>query len=108
MKHAKELHQEKAFYLNIPIKSVYLELANNDNIDGDILVQGIIDLYFIDENNKLILLDYKTDYVEAEEELIAKYKMQLEIYKNALEEALDRKVDEVYIYSTWLDKAIKV
>ena len=79
-----------------------------NGIDEKILVQGIIDLYFIDQNDNLVLLDYKTDYVEKEEDLIAKYKMQLNIYKTALEEALNRKVNEVYIYSTWLDKIIKV
>jgi len=105
MKNAKELYKEKAFYLNLPINTVYSELVNDD-FAGDILVQGIIDLYFIDENNKLILLDYKTDYATKEEELISKYKMQLDIYKKALEEALQRKVDEIYIYSTWLDKEI--
>ena len=108
MKKAKELQQEKAFYLNVPIKEVYKEIETHEEIEGDILVQGIIDLYFIDENNKLILLDYKTDFVEREEQLILKYKMQLDIYKQALEEALHRPVDEIYIYSTWLDRAIKV
>ena len=105
MKKAKELYKEKAFYINIPIKDIYTELAEN-TAKGDILVQGIIDLYFIDGNDKLVLLDYKTDYVEQgkEEVLIQKYKMQLDFYKQALEDALHKKVDEVYIYSTWLDE----
>jgi len=107
MKKAKKLHREKAFYINIPIKEVYKE-TEKDNLEGDILVQGIIDLYFIDENNRVILLDYKTDYVESEQILIDKYKMQLDIYKRALEEALKQEVAEVYIYSTHLDKCIKV
>ena len=105
MKKAKTLQKEKAFYINIPIKEIYKQ---DCDLQGDILVQGIIDLYFIDENDKLVLLDYKTDYVEVgqEEGLIDKYKVQLDLYKNALEEALKRKVDEVYIYSTYLDKTI--
>ena len=110
MKNAKILQKEKAFYINIPIEEVYEEVrACNLELDGDILVQGIIDLYFIDENNKLVLVDYKTDYVEdgQEENLIKKYKMQLMLYKKALEEALNRKVDETYIYSTYLDKLVK-
>ncbi len=105
MQNARTLQKEKAFYINIPIKEVYKEA---ENLEGDILVQGIIDLYFIDENDKVVLLDYKTDYVEAgnEKELIDKYKVQLDLYRNALEQALNRKVDEVYIYSTYLDKTI--
>jgi len=74
------------------------------------LVQGIIDLYYINQKNELVLLDYKTDYVEngKEKELKNKYLEQLKIYKQALEQALQRKVDKVYIYSTYLDKEILI
>ena len=56
----------------------------------------------------LILVDYKTDYIEnGKEELLKnKYKKQLEIYKKALEEALNRKVKKTYIYSLKLNKEI--
>lgn len=105
LKEAKEFYQEKPFYINIPAKEIY-----NKNIDETILVQGIIDLYYIDKNDNLVLLDYKTDYVEngKEQELIKKYKKQLDLYKEALEEALNRKVDRVYIYSVWLGKEIEI
>ena len=73
------------------------------------LVQGIIDLYYIDKNDNLVLLDYKTDYVANgnEQELIDKYKQQLELYKRALEDSLNRKVDKIYIYSIYLNKRIE-
>ena len=103
MKNSKEVQREKPFYINIPIKEIYKQ-----ELEGDILVQGVIDLYFIDEQDKLVLVDYKTDYVDDEKELIKKYKIQLQIYKNALEQALERKVDEVKIYSTWRNKEINV
>ena len=73
-----------------------------------ILVQGIIDLYYINKNDELILLDYKTDFVKEETDLIDKYKIQLDIYKRALEYSLKRKVDKVYIYSLCLQKAIEL
>ena len=78
--------------------------------DETILVQGIIDLYAILENGEILLLDYKTDFVENgnEDALIKKYSNQLRIYKQALEDSLDKNVNEVYIYSLWLNKAIKV
>ena len=106
MQKSKILQKEKAFYINIPINTIYKEA----DLQGDILVQGIIDLYFVDEDDKLVLLDYKTDYIEQgkEQSLIKKYKVQLDLYKNALEEALKRKVDETYIYSTYLDKLIEI
>ena len=110
MKKAKVLQKERAFYINIPIEQVYDGIESNaEKSLGDILIQGIIDLYFIDENDKLVLLDYKTDYVEIgkEEKILEKYKIQLNLYKKALEEALKRNVDEVYIYSTYLEKLLK-
>ncbi|MCI8700431.1 MAG: helicase-exonuclease AddAB subunit AddA [Clostridia bacterium] len=103
MKKAKLIQREKPFYINLPIESIYKQ-----ELEGNILVQGVIDLYFIDEENKLVLVDYKTDYVDSEENLVKKYKVQLQIYKEALEEALQRKVDETIIYSTWRNKAINV
>jgi ATP-dependent helicase/nuclease subunit A len=102
-KEAKEVHKEKPFYIYISSDEIY-----NDETDEKILVQGIIDLYYIDKNGRLILVDYKTDYVadNNEQELIEKYKGQLEIYKRALEQALNKKVEAVYIYSTYLDRKI--
>ena len=76
--------------------------------NDSVLVQGIIDLYFVDENNKIILVDYKTDYVETEAKLVEKYKKQLELYKIAIEKSLNKKVDETYIYSTCLNKEILI
>ena len=65
-------------------------------------------MYYINKNDEIILVDYKTDYVEKnnEQELIDKYKSQLNIYKKALEQALNKKVKEVYLYSIYLDKEI--
>ena len=103
LKNAKEIHREKSFYMTIPAKEIY-----NKELDEKIVVQGIIDLYYINSNNDLILLDYKTDYVQSEEELVQKYNSQLELYKKALESSLNRKVDKIYIYSTYLGKEIEI
>ena len=105
LKTAKEFYQERPFYINVPAKEIY-----DGDMDEKILVQGIIDLYYIDKDDKLILLDYKTDYIEngKEEMLIDKYRNQLELYAQALENALNRKVDEKYIYSVYLGKEIRM
>ena len=100
---AKQVYKETPFYTYINTKEIY----NTEN-EENILVQGIIDLYYITKDDEIALVDYKTDYVENEEELIEKYKIQLEIYKKALEEALNKKVKETYIYSIGLNKAIKL
>ena len=74
--------------------------------DDEVLVQGVIDLFFIDENDRVVLVDYKTDRVETKEELVERYKIQLNIYKDAVEKSLNRKVDKVCIYSTKLNEMI--
>ena len=100
---AKLVEREKPFYISLPIKEIY-----GEDVNENILVQGIIDLYYIDQNDNLVLVDYKTDFVENKNEqvLIDKYRLQLELYKNALESSLNRSVDKIYIYSTFLDKEI--
>ena len=104
LKNAKEVYREEPFYMTIPAREIYKK-----EVEEKILVQGIIDLYYIDRNDNLVLLDYKTDYLEnGAEELIQKYDSQLQLYKKALEDALNTKVDKIYIYSTYLGKALKI
>ncbi len=104
LKNAKEIHKEEPFYMNIKGSEIYKE-----DIEENILVQGVIDLYYIDEQDNIILVDYKTDYVKNnEQELIDKYEKQLSIYKEALEEALGKKVYKTYIYSVYLRKSIEI
>ena len=81
LKQAKEIHKETPFYINIPATEIYDEAEESEKI----LVQGIIDLYYIDKNDNLILVDYKTDYVPNGDVKILeeKYKVQLDIYKKA-------------------------
>ena len=103
MKQAKEIQREKPFYRNIQAKEIYQE-----EVEELVLVQGVIDLYYRDKNDEIVLVDYKTDFVQKPEELVAKYKSQLAFYKKALEEALEQKVQHVFIYSTFLAKEIEV
>lgn len=105
LKTAKLIEREKPFYLNIPANTVY-----NEEIEETILVQGVIDLYYVNKNNELILVDYKTDYIEKNKkyELVNKYKKQLELYQEALEQSFNKKVSKKYIYSTCLGQAIEI
>ena len=100
---AKNVYREQPFYINITADEIY-----NNNIKEEILIQGVIDLYYINSNDELILVEYKTDYVEYEDELIKKYKEQLMLYKRALESALNKKVSKVCIYSTYLGKSVDI
>ena len=100
LKEAKEIHKEEPFYMQIPAN----RLNENYPKEEMILLQGVMDLYYINKNDELILVDYKTDYAEIgdEQKLVEKYQEQLNLYQEALEKALNRKVAQVIIYSTWL------
>jgi len=83
-----------------------------DEIEGDgsdtmVLIQGIIDAFFIEEG-EIVLLDYKTDVVESRQELKERYKEQLELYQEALQGNLGRKVKERLIYSFYFDDVVVV
>ena len=82
--------------------------------DGEsVMVQGIVDCFF-EEDGQLVLLDYKTNWVnvnkmeEEEQRLRDTYKTQMEIYKEALEEATGKKVKEMYLCHLESESAIKM
>lgn len=78
------------------------EIYNTD-YDDDILVQGIADCVF-EENGQLVLLDYKTDRVNSDEELLERYKKQIMFYKKAVSLTLKKPVKESILYSFYLGK----
>jgi len=99
------LWREQPFVLGVSAK-VINENASDDEI---VLVQGIIDAFFI-EDNELVLVDYKTDRVgrDSEEFLARRYRKQMEYYKDALTRLFEKKVKECIIYSVSLNKEIIV
>lgn len=130
------LHRESPFVLGLPAGMVYGKdrqtEENRDDIDaveavdavdavdamiGEsdketseeelILVQGIIDAWF-EEEDGIVLLDYKTDVVgeEGEELLRRRYRIQLDYYRQALEQLTGKKVKEELIYSFALGKSL--
>lgn len=113
LKEAKEIHKEKPFYINIKASDIYLDKEISKEDDEDILIQGIIDLYYKNLEGQYILVDYKTDYIKNNtekeiRELVEKYKIQIDIYRNALEDSLKQKVEHSYIYSIYLNKLIEI
>ena len=97
---SEKIYKEQPFYTYIKACDIY-DVKSEELV----LVQGIIDMYFI-EDDEIVLVDYKTDNVKSEQVLIERYEKQLSLYKKALEEATCKKVKEVYIYSTKLNKEI--
>ena len=100
---SQKLWKEQPFVLGIDAKELYSEEE-----DGElILVQGIIDAYF-EEEDGLVVLDYKTDRVRKAEELVEKYQEQLRYYAKALEQMTGKKVKEKIIYAFSLGKEIRI
>ena len=71
------------------------------------LIQGIIDAFFYEEN-EIVVVDYKTDHVRHPEELVERYRQQLQYYEQALSMVTGKPVKERLIYSFALGKLISV
>ena len=72
-----------------------------------VLIQGVIDAWF-EEEGTIILLDFKTDHVKQEEELIQRYHRQFSLYADALQSICQKPVAEQYIWSFSLNRAIRI
>ena len=83
------------------------DVCQSDMKNEMILVQGIIDVYF-EEDGEIVLLDYKTDKVRNGAELKERYHAQLEYYAKALEQLLGKKVKEKVIYSFFLGEKVDI
>lgn len=97
------LKREQQFVMSVPAESVLDDYHGEETI----LVQGMMDAY-LEEDGEMVILDYKTDRVRAAEELVERYKVQLDLYKTALESACGRKVKETWIYSFHLEEEIRM
>ena len=99
----KELFREKAFMMRTRADAVPGEKGK----EGFLLIQGIVDVFFF-ENEKLVILDYKTDRVRSFETLSARYALQLQLYGDALSKAYEKEVEGLYIYSFALNSEGKI
>ena len=99
---AQRVERELPFSMLFPANRVYPDMLDGE----DLFLQGIIDTAFLEEGS-WVLVDYKTDRLD-EESLVERYRIQLMLYKEALERLTPYPVKEVYIYSFRLEKAIPV
>ena len=101
---AKRMFESDAIYREIKVASfVKASELEQTQYEDEILVQGIADCVF-EENGELVLVDYKTDYVSSEEELLDLYKNQIAFYKKAVSKSLNKPVKEAMLYSFCLEK----
>ena len=99
-----KLYKEKPFVYGSNGKELFGDESSTDEM---LLVQGIIDVFF-EEDDGIVLLDYKTDRVDEDSQLVLRYEKQLQLYKAAIEKAYNIPVKEVLLYSFALEKTIGV
>ena len=101
-----KLHREQPFVLGLSAKECGYEAADPGQ---QLMIQGIIDVYF-EEEDGLVLLDYKTDYIPdgGEEIFTERYGTQLALYEKALERITRRPVKECYLYSFGMRRLIRM
>ncbi len=104
-----EIYREQRFNLEV---ASFGDVAQADSIQArEILVQGVIDLFFKNDDGSYTVVDFKTDRVfgaEGEARLIAKHKAQLYYYCRAVEEMTGCAVNSAYLYSFALEKEVRV
>lgn len=98
---SKRVERELPFSMLFDGNRVYPDVENGERL----FLQGIIDTVFV-EDNQWVLVDYKTDRVKSGDELIRRYKIQMDLYKEALERLTNMPVKASYIYSFRLHEAI--
>ena len=103
---AKEkLFVEKPFVLGMTPEELF-ENASNEAEDL-LLIQGIIDVFW-EEEDGIVILDYKTDRVDDQEELLKRYTKQLQLYGKAIERTTGMMIKGILIYSFALEETIEV
>ncbi|HIU74318.1 MAG TPA: helicase-exonuclease AddAB subunit AddA [Candidatus Pelethocola excrementipullorum] len=100
-----KLVREQPFVMGIPAKEVHENWPEQEMV----LVQGIIDAFF-EEEGQLVIVDYKTDRVPdgTGQCLVDKYAKQLLYYRRALQQITGKTVKEMAIYSITLGKEIMI
>ena len=76
-----------------------------DSTTEKVILQGIIDAFIMEEDG-IILVDYKTDRVKDGEELRNRYQKQIDLYSEALEQILGKKVKRRVLYSFSLGEEV--
>lgn len=106
IKTADHVWREKKFMVAAAQLNIKTELMNIlKKSDG--MIKGIIDLMF-EEDNELVIVDYKSDRGVSEKKLAERYSVQLQLYKSAIELIMNKNVKSSYLYSFELKKAIPV
>ena len=108
------IKREQSIYCQIKMNDIYL---NNEDIQNNratyeeesLMLRGIIDLYF-EEDGEIVIVDYKTDYIDEgnKQDIIDRYRKQLDLYAEVLNNLTGKKVKEKYLYLFNIDEQVKL
>lgn len=103
-----KIYKELPFFREIRAIDLYDDLDKEIYKNEMLRLQGIIDCFFEDEDG-VVLIDYKTDYVEHgdEQKILDRYKVQMQLYEMTLQRILNKKINEKYLYLFGVDKEVK-
>lgn len=97
------LYREQHFMQEVEYEKLFPE-DGGENVEK-VILQGIIDAFIMEEEG-IILVDYKTDRVKDREELKNRYQKQIDLYSEALEQILGKKVKRRALYSFSLGEEV--
>ena len=100
---SNRVYREKQFIL----RESYNKLIKSTDNNTKVIVQGVIDLV-LDNDDGVYIIDYKTNRGVSAEELVDKYRLQLEIYAQAFELATGKSVNKKFLYSFSLGQLINI
>ncbi len=106
MRKARKVYREYRFLSDIPSRSYNRSL--DEDCNEPILIQGVIDMFYEDEDGNIVLVDYKSDRNTTEEYYIENYSSQLHLYAEALGKILNKKVSRCLVYALALGKSIEL
>lgn len=104
-----KVYREVPFYMHIPSTLVKKDLPEDIYKEEKVRVQGVIDCFF-EEEDGIVLVDYKTDYVGEKglEEIKERYKIQIAYYEEALRRVTGKPVKEKYLYLFYNNALVEI
>ena len=109
-KEGGKIYREVPFYIDMPATTINPSLPKETYDNEMVRLQGVIDTYF-EEEDGIVLLDYKTDYVGEEvkvEDIKERYRIQIQYYSDTLEKVMGLPVKEKYLYLFYTGEIVEM
>ena len=107
MLNSNHINREVPFYVEINSTKIYPELDKEIYGNEKVLLQGIIDCYF-EEQDGIVLLDYKTDFALNIQEIKKKYTVQIQLYADALKSITGKALINCYLYLFYNGETVEI